>query len=205
MLFDFRWLFRRLRILLNWMGAFKFILFIFITHPHFLGHLLIRFLGNLFLYDFRRWILSLFELSIDLFVRSLIWTTTGIRVSVGVISFASLRLLSLLRPGRPNHRLIIGTRLWWGQRCFIIYNCSCPESRCLIINTTFIAMCWRLGNVVFFIRIIMSLDWRLSFIKDMLPYILLGLYSLTMLIYITILKVVIEDSLCFNMSSWLML
>jgi hypothetical protein len=175
MLFDYRWLFNRLRILLNRLSAFKFILFIFITQSHFLGHLFIWFLGNLFLYDFRRWILSLFELSIDLFVRSLIWTTTCIWVSVRVISFASLRLLSLLRPGRPNHRLIIGTKLWWGQRCFIIYNCSCPESRCLIINTTFIAMCWRLSSVVFFIRIIVSLVRRLSFIKDMLPYILLGL------------------------------
>ena len=175
MLFDLRWLFDRFSSLLNRLSVFKVILLIFITQPHFLCHLLIRFLGWMFLDDLGRGILSLFELPVDLFVRSLIWTPPSIRVPVGVICFASLRLFSFLRPGRPNHGLIIGTMLSWGNGCLIIYNCSCPEPRCIIFNTAFIAMCWRFSNMVLFVRIVMSLDWWLSFIQNVLSCILLCL------------------------------
>jgi hypothetical protein len=60
--------------------------------------------------------------------------------------------------------------------------------------------------MVLFIGIIMmALDRRLSFIQDMLSRVLLCLQTLTRLIDITILKVVIEDSLCFDWSFRLML
>jgi len=51
----------------------------------------------------------------------------------------------------------------------------------------------------------MALDRGLSFIQDMLSCILLCLQTLTRLIDITILKVVIESSLCFDWSFRLML
>ncbi len=175
MLFDLRWLFDRFGSLLNRLSVFKVILLVFITHPHFLCHLLLRFLRWMFLDDFRRGILSLFELPINLFVWSLIWTPARIRVPVGVICLASLRLFSFLRPGRPNHGLIIGTMLSWGNGCLIIYYSSGSEPRCIIFNTAFIAMCWRFSNVVLLIRIVMSLDWRLSFIQNVLSCILLCL------------------------------
>jgi hypothetical protein len=64
----------------------------------------------------------------------------------------------------------------------------------------------RLCYVVLFIGIIMmALDRGLSFIQDMLSCILLCLQTLTRLIDITILKVVIESSLCFDWSFRLML
>lgn len=175
MLFDLRWLFDRFGSLLNRLSVFKVILLVFITHPHFLCRLLTRFLGWMFLGDFRRGILSLFELPVDLFVRSLIWTPASIRVPVRVICFASLRLFSFLRPGRPNHGLIIGTMLSWGYGCLIIYNCSGSKSRCIIFNTAFIAMCRRFSNMVFLIRIVVSLEWWLSFIQNVLSCILLCL------------------------------
>lgn len=175
MLFDLRWLFDRFGSLLNRLSVFKVILLVFITHPHFLCRLLTRFLGWMFLGDFRRGILSLFELPVDLFVRSLIWTPPSIRVSMGVICFASLRLFSFLRPGRPNHGLIIGTMLSWGYGCLIIYYSRGSESRCIIFNTAFIAMCRRFSNMVFLIRIVVSLEWWLSFIQNVLSCILLCL------------------------------
>jgi hypothetical protein len=142
------------------LGVFKVIFLIFIAHSHFLYHFLMLLLGDMFLNNLRRWILSLFELPIDLFVGSLIWTPSRIRVSVRIIGFASLGLLTPLRPGRSYHRLIIWAMLRRGYWSLIIYYSSCPESWCLIINTAFIAMSRRFSYMVLFIRIIMSLNRR---------------------------------------------